>query len=369
MRRLWLGLAAMFIAATFCAGNAAWGAETRFTGQDLILRGLNASYRLRFSEAREIFSRLASEYPSSPAGVFYTAAIDSGMAESDMRWRMVARLYADTEPPRRTVRKADEIAKNLNGTIARCRAMLQRNPNDFEALFYMAGSYAFLARVEMHGYNLFSAMSYGKKSAGYFDKLLERYPDNGDAMIGPGIYKYYVGKLPKPMQWLVWMLGLSGTKEEGMRLVVRAHETAALSKIEAADFIARSYYLHDKDYPKALQWADTLEREAPDAPLADFTRLFAYHNTKSLDNEEATLIKLMEKLQTIDPETRRDWEPLMLFALGTVSYKKLKIGDARSYFTNALAVAKIDPWLAGEVSNHLKRADYAARQMKPAVKK
>ena len=340
----------------FCPGGTAWGEDGVFTGQEEILRGLHSSYRLRFSEAREIFSKLVTDHPASPAGTFYSAAIDSGMTESDVRWRHVARLYAGSEPPKREVRKADEMTKNLNNAIDRCKTILRKNPDDFEALFYMAGSYAFLARMEAYRYNFLSAMVYGKKSTGYFDTLLERHPDRGDAMIGPGVYRYYVGRLSKPMRMLVWMLGLSGTKEEGMRLITRAHDTALLSKTEAADFMARICWLYDPDYAKALQWADALEREMPDAPLADFTRLFVYHNTQNLPDEGKTLLLLKQKLQDTDPEARRDWEPLILFALGSVNLKLGNGVEAQKNLATALALSKANPWLANEISSLSKTA-------------
>ncbi|MBI5177657.1 MAG: hypothetical protein HZA04_00175 [Nitrospinae bacterium] len=336
------------------AAHPACAADILFSGQDDILRGLDASYRLRFSEARSIFSKLTADHPASPAGLFYTAAIDSGMTESDARWRLMANLYVSSPLAKRDVRKPEELTRNLNIVIERCKTILRKNPDDFEALFYMAGSYAFLARMEGYRSNWLSAMYNGKKATGYFDELYTRYPDRGDALIGPAVYKYHVGRLPKPMQWLVWFLGLSGSREEGLRLAERAHERAILSKVEAADFLARTYWQYESDYSRALQWAEVLDREMPQAPLAGFVRLVTYHNLGDIEKEESAAKTLLPLLEGIEPEAKADWEPLMFFAIGTVAERKGETAVARGWYAKSLAVTKSDPRLRAEVTLRMK---------------
>lgn len=344
----------------FClsvVARPAFAGEVAFTGQDEILRGLDHSYRLRFADAKEVFSRLAVEHPSSPAGRFYTAAIGWGMTESDARWRVMASLYSVTTPPKKKARDTAAFEEGLTEVIGLCDAILAKRPDDFEALFYKAGAHAFLARMHAYGGDYFAAMSHGKKSAALFDRLYALYPSQGDAMIGPAIYKYQVGRLPAPLRWVVGLLGLSGTKEEGLALAEKAFATALLSRVEVADFLARTYALHEGDPHKALEWIAALERLLPGTVAAEFDRLLAYHALGDAASEEAAVIRLSARLPEVDPPVRELWEPLLYYVHGALRENAGDRPAAKSLFKKALAVRSIDPWLKGEVELKLRRTD------------
>lgn len=331
--------------------------EALFTGQDEILRGLDSSYRLRFTEAKEIFSQLAATHPSSPAGRFYVAAVGWGMTESDSRWRIMASFYSITTPPKKPTRGAAALEDGLTKVIVLCDAILAKKPDDFEALFYKAGAHAFIARMYAYGGDYFGAMTHGKKSAALFDRLYALYPNQGDAMIGPAIYKYHVGKLPAPLRWLVGLLGLSGTKEEGLALAEKAYGAALLSRVEAADFMARTYAIHEGNPRKALEWADALERTSPGTLAAELDRFYAYRGLGDAAKEEAAVIRLSERLPEVDATVRELWEPLLYYARGSLREKAGDRPAAAAFFKKALVAHGIDPWLKGEVELKLRRTE------------
>ncbi len=347
-------LVLLFCLAASCQASAG---EAVFTGKDEILKGLDHAYRLRFEAAKEVFSRLAASHPSSPAGRFYVAAIGWGVTESDARWRIMASQYGVTTPPRKKARDTAAFESGLEEVIVLCNAVLSKRPDDFEALFYKAGAHAFLARMHAYGGDYFAAMSHGKKSAALFDRLYALYPAQGDAMIGPAIYKYYVGRLPSPLRWLVGMLGLSGTKEEGLALAEKAFAAAMLSRVEVADFLARTYALHEGNPHKALEWIATLERELPGTAAAEFDRLLAYHALGDAANEEAAVIRLYERLPDVDPAARELWEPLLYYVRGSLREKSGDRPAAALFFKKALAARGLDPWLKGEAELKLRRTE------------
>lgn len=343
-----------WLAAAACP---AFAGEAVFTGQEEVLRGLDYSYRLRFAEAKEVFARLVTTYPSSPAGRFYSAAIGWGMTESDARWRVMASLYGITTPPKKGVRDGAPLEADLNAVIVLCDAALVKKPDDFEALFYKAGAHAFLARMHAYGGDYLAAMAHGKKCTALFDRLYALYPGRGDAMIGPAIYKYHVGRLPAPLRWIVGLLGLNGTKEEGLALAEKAYAAALLSRVEIADFLARTYALHEGNPHKALEWTAALDRELPGTMAAEFDRLLAYHGLGDAANEEAVVVRLLGRLPEVDPAVRAQWEPLLDFARGSLREKRGDRPAAAALFKKTLAAPGLDPWLKAEAELKLRRTD------------
>lgn len=342
-----LVLLASLSAAPGAQADPAPAEAVAFTAQAEILDALRFSYNLRFNDAKTAFEKMAKAHPETPAGEFYLAAIGWGVTESDLRWQYLAALYTQGDPPKREVRNYAAVAQNLKTSAARCMKILETRPGDFEALFYAAGSYAFLARMEAYRNNYFSAMYYGKKSTRLFESLLDLHPSRGDAMIGPAIYKYHVGRMPKPFQWVIAALGLSGTKEEGVALAEKAYQTAMLSRTEAADFLSRINWHYERDFKKALYWADALDTLAPGTPAADLNRLFIARHSGDAGLEEKSARNLMAKLDTVDPGVAELWRPLMLYIMGDISDRRGNPKEAEDYFRRALASPKADKWLAG----------------------
>ncbi len=346
-----------FISFAFVLSPPAANADNLFTGQEEILKGLSLSYQLKLDEAVEVFSTIEKKYPQSPAGTFYVAVMKWGYIESGARWGKLAKLYASSQPPRPEFPQAKNLLQKMRDTIDRCEEILKSEPDNFEAIFYMAGAYGFAARMEFYQGYYISAMMNGKKSAGYFDKLLVAYPDNGDAMLGPGVYKYYVGRLSPPMRFLVSLLGLKGSKEEGISLIQKANETALLSSIESADFLARIYSRHENDFEKALLWADKLESKIPQSPLADFHRLMVFNSKGELEKEEEALKSLLGKAENFQQEFRGNWKSLFLFSIGVIRDKNKDHESAEHYFKKVLKTKGVNDWLKTEIKARLKRQE------------
>lgn len=343
-------LTLLFIFLFFYSPSAV-SSEEVFEGRSEILKGLKLAYELKFDEAKEFFTDFSKMHPQSPAGMFYQAAMESGIIESDRRWLRVARLYGSSDPPARAVKKRSLILKEMRKTIERCEELLKENKRNFEALFYKAGAYSFSARIDMYNGNYISGFRNGKKGARFFDELLAAFPEEGDAMLGPGVYKYFVGRLSGPMRFLVGLLGLSGSKEEGLALLRKAGEKGSLSYIEAAKMLAMIYGRFEHDYREALKWADVLEREVPMSPMAGAYRIFNYNRMGDKDNEEKAIIDLMEIMEKAPDVIRLDWMSLLTFSLGVIKERRGKGTEAESLFDKALLMEGADPWLIAEIES------------------
>jgi len=333
-----------------------------YMGQDIIQKGLSLVYRFKIKEAAKLFSELVKKQPGSPSALFYNGAIQWGYTQSRLRWQRVAELYAHTPPPKKPVLYADSILEKMQVTADRCKEILQNKPSDFEPLFYLASAFGLMARVEYRQGHFLDAMVDGKRSVNYFEKLLESYPENGDAMLVPGIYRYYVGRLSPPIRGVAWLLGLTGNREEGLALMQNAYDTAVLTGVEAADVLARIHFRNEGDLERGLFWADSLERQAPESILSDYHRLLIYHAMGNAEKEAESADSMLKKSFDMQENVRREWAPLLYFALGSISRKTGAEQQAAIFFRKALEVGNADPWLEREISAALRASPHPTRK-------
>jgi len=346
----------LFLAAHLIYVSESGAEKPHFQGEKIILEGLAHSYRLELDKAQEVFKKLKLLYPGSPSSLFYPAAISWGAVESDLRWRRIAELHADSKIERELpTHSAERLIKDMRDTITKCAKIIETRPDDFEALFYTAGAYGFTARMEYYSGNYISALIDGKKSADHFEILLNKHPERADAKLGPGVYKYYIGGLSSPMRYLIAMLGLEGSRSEGLDLMETAALRSTLSRVEAADFLTRIYRTSEGDTNKALEWANLLEEFAPGSPLADYHRLIIHHNSGNFSSEAESAEQLLKKMEKLPDSIKGDWEPLLNFTICSAMIEK---GDAKKgveYCRKGYESPKAGNWLKSEIQPHFKR--------------
>jgi hypothetical protein len=325
-----------------------------FAGEEIILEGLALSYQLRFDEALGVFRKLESKYPGSPASAFYPAAVTWGYVESDLRWRRIAELHAKTDVAKKfSADSAERLLRDMKRTITTCNKILERNEDDFEAMFYLAGAHGFASRMEFFRSNYLSAMLHARHSAKGFELLLEKHPEKGDALLGPGVYKYFVGRLSPAIRFIVSLQGLSGSKEEGLLLIETAYRDSTLSAMESADFLAMIHGRFEKDFASGLFWADMLEKENQASPLANYHRLLICHLSGDRICEEKAALALKEKMKPVADGLKNGWGNLLDYTVGAIREENGDTGSAKGYFIKAYNSPDLDPWLGRELRYRL----------------
>ena len=143
MRRAWL---CAFLVAASCiparAGNP--GGDPDSLGR----RGIASVYNLEFENAQKDFQELIRRSPGDPAGYFFQAMV---------RWWMIMIDIDDT--------KYDaEFYAALDGVIAMCDSLLDRNRDDVNAIFFKGGAIGFEGRLKFHRNDYLGAANAGRKA-------------------------------------------------------------------------------------------------------------------------------------------------------------------------------------------------------------
>jgi hypothetical protein len=234
--------------------------------------GYRLLYNLDFNAAQQEFTAWQKQHPEDPLGPVSEAA---GLLFSEFHRLGIleAQFYADDKSFETDDKLAadPEVGKRFFAALARAESLakkkLEKDASDATGLLAMTlfeGLQAdYLALVEKKN---FKSLGHAKKGKAWAARLLAVDPQNYDAYLATGTYKYIIGSLPAPVRWLLRFGGHSGDKEAGRYEVMMTAEHGRFLKPFARILLAISY-LRDKDKQRARVLLAGLRDEFPRNPL------------------------------------------------------------------------------------------------------
>jgi tetratricopeptide (TPR) repeat protein len=218
----------------------------------LVTTGIKQIYDIKFPEAEATFKKLTSDYPNKPAGKFFLAMIDW--------WRIL--LDPDNES------YDDIFYKKLDGVIDQCDQLLDKNPDNVDALFFKGGAIGFRGRLRAFRESWLKAADDGKKALPIVERAGQLDPKNVDVQLGYGIYNYYASVLPdkypmlKPVMWFL----PKSDKNKGLIQLGYVSRDGKYAKYEAQYFLMNIYYSYEDKPFEAEKYAHLLTSQFPDNP-------------------------------------------------------------------------------------------------------
>ncbi len=219
-------------------------------GIDTLARqGIAHVYNLEFERAEKEFRDLTRERPGDPAGYFFLAMV---------RWWEMMIDIDDT-------RYDAEFYAALDGVVAMCDSLLEKNPNDVNAIFFKGGAIGFEGRLKFHRNDYLGAANAGRKALPLVREALDLDPSNSDILLGSGIYDYYADVIPGEYPFvkpLVLFLP-AGDRQKGLRELKTAAEKGKYAAVEAEYFLLQIDYFYEKDFSGTLALALDLHGKFP----------------------------------------------------------------------------------------------------------
>jgi len=215
--------------------------------------GLDLLYGMQFEEAKARFDKIDERYPNHPVGPFLRGL--------NLWWTIMLDL-TDTSHD-------EAFIDQMNTVIERCNALLEEDPDHFDAALFKAAAHGFLARLHSNRSRWWKTIRNGQKAINYVQKIEEVAPERGDYLFGPGMYDYYADILAEEYtlsQAIMWLLP-DGNKERGLRRLRDAATNGRYVKTEAIYFLAKIHYLYEDDYRGSRKWTTTLRERHPNNPF------------------------------------------------------------------------------------------------------
>ena len=196
-----------------------------------VRNGQKAMYSYDFDRAHQEFDELIRHFPNHPIGYMYQAEVFWWLALSDKTNQSLENSFN----------------QYTEKAIATGEALLRKDPKDFYALLFLAGTYGnkvrFLISINKR---YVGALSPGKKGNNYCMQGLALRPDYVDFLIGAGAFDYFAGALPAVIKPFAWLLGARGDKEKGLRELQTVAQRGEFGQTEAKTVLLGVYYNEEK---------------------------------------------------------------------------------------------------------------------------
>ncbi|MFB6097984.1 MAG: tetratricopeptide repeat protein [Salinibacter sp.] len=216
-------------------------------------KGLDLLYGMQFEKAQAYFDKIDERYPNHPVGPFLKGL--------NLWWKIMLDL-TDTSHD-------EAFIEQMRTVIDRCNALLEENPQHFDAALFKAAAHGFLARLHSNRSRWWKTIRHGRKAINYVQKVEKVAPKRGDYVFGSGLYDYYVEVLAEEYalsKAITWLLP-NGNKKRGLRLLRETATNGRYVKTEAIYFLAKIYYLYEDDFRGSRKWVSKLRERHPNNPF------------------------------------------------------------------------------------------------------
>ncbi len=258
---------ALLLAASFCAH--AESIETNPLNETPEVReAFRLFYNMDYNDSLARFEEIRKDHPGNPMATDYL--LDAVLFRELNRLDLLdTTFYANdgfltgkhtvTEDPKRR----DQIRSLADDAVSEAGAELKTNPGDVNALFARAWAkslegtyYAIVERA--FGAGLRQALG----ARNDCEKVLALDPNYTDARLVVGVYQYVVGALPLAFKLLVGIMGIHGSKSQGMALLRDVAAHGVVTRVEANTSMML-FLRREGKYPQAARIARGLAEEYP----------------------------------------------------------------------------------------------------------
>ncbi|HEY3251516.1 MAG TPA: tetratricopeptide repeat protein [Ignavibacteria bacterium] len=220
---------------------------------ELIIKGIDYVYQLKFDSATAIFQPMADREPKDPTGPFFLAMTEW--------WR----VYVNKEDHSND----DNYLSKVDWCIRVCDERIDANENDDWATFLKGGVIGYRGFINSIRENWLKAIDDGREGLNLIQRAYELNPGNKDAIFGIGLYNYAADYVVQRYPFLKAVLFFfpKGNKELGLQQLRDCAENGKFSKTEASVVLCFVHLKYEKNYPEAVKYAVKLTQMYPQNPM------------------------------------------------------------------------------------------------------
>ena len=285
---------------------------------------LHSLYNFKFERADIGFRWLRYKYPQHPLPYFLL-----GLSEW---WKIM--------PNPEETRYDDKFLSYMDSTIMYAKKIYDKDPDNPEAKFFLAGAYGFKGRLHSDRKHWSKATFAAKTSLEYMNQGKKQNSELGpEFLFGDAIYNYYhiwVGENYKFLRPVLKMFP-KGNKELGLKQLNEVARNAFYTRVEAQYYLMRIYSTEENQPAKAYPFAQYLAQTFPDNAYFERSYARAAYQQGYMDVAEKASLSILDKIDRKMSGYEATSGRYAAFYLGYI-YKLIKKDNAKAkeYFQRAL---------------------------------
>lgn len=220
---------------------------------------VNSLYNFDFEKAEYGFLVLSYTYPDHPLPYFLM-----GLSQ----WWKIAPDIDDHQ--------YDALfLKYMDASIDKAEALLDADPENKEAAFFLAAAYGFEGRLYSERKSWTKAAFAGKNALKYLELSRGEEELSVELLLGDALFNYFSVWIPDnyPLLKPILMLFPKGDKELGLKQLQEVADNSFYARVEAQYFLLRLYSSEEKKPYEALSITAYLHEKFPNNPY--FHRFYA----------------------------------------------------------------------------------------------
>jgi hypothetical protein len=216
-------------------------------------------YNFDFASAERDFAVIMYQYPDHPLPDFLMAI--------GYWWRI--EINVDNK------RYDNIFIQYLDRANAKAKKMLDQNPKNKEAAFFLAAGHGFQGRLYSERQSWTKATFAGKNALKYMEMSRGEEEFNPELLLGDALFNYFSVWIPEHYPLLKPVLALfpKGNKKLGLTQLEKVASNAFYTRVEAQYFLFRLYGSEENRPEDALRIVEYLHEKFPNNPY--FHRSYA----------------------------------------------------------------------------------------------
>lgn len=281
-------------------------------------QGAELMYNFELGKAEQIFLQVKKNYSSEPIGYYYHAQIylwlymgNSSAADLE-RFLQLSDEAIEKVKEYNTSDSRKEYANLLLGNLYTQRVLALGKASRFVDMAWA-----------------------GKKANSYLSDVIEANPENADAYLGLGLFKFALSQIPSTFRYVLSLIGFDGNLKDGIHYLKSAAAKSALTKVEAQFYFAQISADFLTDYATASRMLGQLQKQYPGNVLFTYTLAIVHMKNHRLADARTLLLQCLQNKVV----QFKQLKAFTLFLLGDTAFMMNDFKGAEQWYKRFLAEA------------------------------
>ena len=291
-----------------------------------ITKSINSMYNFDFATAERDFAVIMYQYPEHPLPDFLMAIA--------YWWRI--EINVDNK------RYDNIFIQYLDRANAKAEKMLDQNPKNKEAAFFLAAGHGFQGRLYSERKSWTKATFAGKNALKYMEMSRGEQEFNPELLLGDAVFNYFSVWIPENYPLLKPVLALfpKGNKKLGLSQLEKVASNAFYTRVEAQYFLFRLYGSEENRPEDALRIVEYLHEKFPNNPY--FHRSYAryLYTTGKWTQAMQESLEIMDRMEKKQFGYEATSGRYAAFYLGEYYYRIGNTIEAKRYYSKTATLGE-----------------------------